>query len=168
LAELAKSPALLAEARDCRAALEARAFDCGPERVMATLTPLFAVFPQPNRSEAEWTAWWSAYLEDLSDIPVEALKAAVVEYRRKADAEFFPKPGPLRALALEAGRPLLTALSRARRAERIEPPKPILQPVTPELAAETVAAVNKHLGGAKIGDDFASRMVRTSTSEGHD
>lgn len=142
MAAVAACPALRAEAAAVLPALRAQAQAAGDAGVARTISKLFALYPQPDRSEAEWAAWWEAYYEDLAEFPSAALAEACRAWRRRPDAEFFPKPGPLRALAREAARPLLTALARAERATRTPPPDPG-PPLTPEqreaLARELMA-----------------------------
>jgi hypothetical protein len=121
---LTTDPALHAEVKAALPALKARAQPCGAEAVVRLVGKLFAVFPQPDRSEAEWAAFWEAYTEDLGGIPLEALEAAVRDYRRKPDAEFLPKPGPLRELALKHAEPIWKAVSRAKRAAESLPRRP--------------------------------------------
>jgi len=100
-----------------RLALEGQMRPTGAQGVIAALTPLLAIYPQPERSEGEWRAWWAQYAEDLADVPPAALQEGVKAYRRGGDSEFFPKPGKLRALAWEAAAPLITALGRLRAAK---------------------------------------------------
>lgn len=104
------------EIRSAVAKLEQHAQPCGPKAVIATLTPLVTLFGIADRSEGEWRAFWGFYTKSLADLPLEALRGGVEEYVAAPDSEFFPKPGPLRALCLKHAEPLLMALGRARKA----------------------------------------------------
>ncbi len=101
--------------RDALAELEAQQHG-GEDPVDFHLKQLMAVFHVPDRGDAEWVVWWSAYFEDLAELPGFAIGEACKRYRRKKGAEHFPKPGELRALALEAASPLYTAIGRLRQA----------------------------------------------------
>jgi hypothetical protein len=114
--EILTDPALHAEIRAALPVLQTYAEPCGGEAVVRIVGKLFAVYPQPDRGPAEWTAFWEAYTDDLADMPPDALEAAVKEYRRGAKSEFLPKPGPLRALALKHAEPIWKAVHRAKRA----------------------------------------------------
>jgi hypothetical protein len=59
----------------------------------------FALFPQPERTDAEWSAWWADYLSALDDLTPAAIEAGMAAWVRSIDAEFMPKPGKLRELA---------------------------------------------------------------------
>lgn len=92
----------------------------------------FVLYPQPERSEAEWEAWWADYTAPLKDLPLAALEHAMAAHVASPDAEFLPKPGKLRAVALSAKYPAAVAYARSARAvaiadqaaqRRREPPK---------------------------------------------
>lgn len=87
-------------------------------------------------------AFWKIYFEALRDVPQEALELAVRDYTTKADAEFFPKPGPLRALAYKHAEPLFKATHRANRAADSLPRKP-----TERISGEQFAELQTILGG---------------------
>lgn len=101
--------------------LEQHAKGCGPKAVIATLTPLVTLYGVSDKTEAEWKTFWRFYIEALEEMPIEALKAGVAEYVQRPDSEFFPKPGPLRAICSEQAAPVWCAVSRARRALQITP-----------------------------------------------
>ncbi len=112
---------------------------------MAAVSPLFAVFPPPQRSEAEWATWWAAYFEDLGFLPLEALKDAVREFRRQGDAEFFPKPGKLRDLATRHAAPVQRALFRCKLALQQPEPREITaeeRDQRRQLVAQTLAQLS--------------------------
>jgi hypothetical protein len=97
-------------------ALQARCRPCGEKAVMATLAPLLVVYGVGDKSQAEWKTFWGVYTELLGDLPLESVQAGVKAYVGAHDSQFFPKPGPLRALCLAAQIPALMALGRAKRA----------------------------------------------------
>lgn len=130
-----RSPALHDEVKRAYPALRSHAEACGGKTVSALLGKLFAIYPQPDRSDAEWAAFWLAYQEDLGDLPAEALEAAIKDYRQGEKSEFFPKPGPLRALALKRAEPILKAAFRAKRcAESLPRHEPTEETLNERLA----------------------------------
>jgi len=159
-AEIANTPALLAEAKRVLSSLESEArWPAGVEGVKHAIGRRFAIYPQPHRNEAQWAAWWADYIAVLKDVPQPALEAAMVEWVKKPDSQFLPKPGELLALANNAKTREAMAYYTARAAirqeqpfrdERIyaEAPNPRRPPRTPQdkaqvkaWAAEMVAAV---------------------------
>lgn len=147
---ITQSPGLHAEAVALIPSLEAVLRPAGIEAVRSTLGQMFAIFPQPDRSDGEWVAWWSAYIEDLSEFPLASLEAACREYRR-GDVEFFPKPGILRKLAGIHRAPYVGALARARMASR-QPLRPVVSKPDADArkaqVAEVMASIGKPKGGA--------------------
>lgn len=83
--------------------------------VMSALFPLIAIYGVGDRSESEWTSFWKVYIEDLGDYPLWAVEEAVRRYRRARDSNFFPRPGPLRSLCIEAFRKAMIAQNRLER-----------------------------------------------------
>lgn len=98
--------------------LESHAQGCGAKAVIAALAPLVTLYGVADRSENEWTAFWRFYIDALEGSPVEALRAGVADYVGHPKSEFFPKPGPLKALVDKRASPILTAMGRASRAAR--------------------------------------------------
>lgn len=140
-----RSPALHAEAQRAYPLLKAHAAPCGAHAVTRLLSELFPIYPQPDRSDREWVAFWQAYHEDLGDVPAEALRHAIKDYRQSEKAEFFPKPGPLRALALKRAEPILKAAFRAKRcAESLPRHEPT--PETLEQRQEMARKVREAMG----------------------
>lgn len=145
--EIASSPGLHAEAVALIPALEAYVRPAGQRAVKAVLGKLLAVFTPPDRSEAEWAAWWEAYFEDLESFPLFALEQAAKDYRRQPGAEFFPKPGMMRDLANKAAMKATTALVRARLVAN-RPVKPVIEKPDPETRhqlAETLRNALKEI-----------------------
>ncbi|MDB5438483.1 MAG: hypothetical protein JWM33_910, partial [Caulobacteraceae bacterium] len=83
------------------------------QAVRAALSPLVLVYGVGEAARS--AAFWGVYVETLSGLPAEALRAAAADYAAGAGAEFFPKPGPLKALALKHAEPLRRAAARAAR-----------------------------------------------------
>lgn len=135
--EALRCPALHAEIKAAYPALQAHAGAAGNQAVFRIIGEQFSVFPQPDRSEEEWGAFWRAYYEDLSDLPLEALEAGVREARRQPGSEFLAKPGPLRALALKHAEPIYKA---AHRAKRIAESLPRHEPTPEDLETRRAAA----------------------------
>ena len=114
LAEIVASPALHAEAKALIPALAAVAAPCGPQSVRAALQPLVLIYGVGEAAKS--AAFWKVYIDALAGLPAEALAQAVIDYAAQPDAEWFPKPGPLKALASKRAEKIWKAYSRAKRA----------------------------------------------------
>lgn len=90
---------------------------------MRVLSPMLSVYGVPDRSEAEWAAFWQIFVDALGDLPVEALEGAVRAWNRLPDSRHFPDPGPFRALAIRANTAAVAAW-RARKAAEQAPARP--------------------------------------------
>lgn len=99
--------------------IEAHAAPCGGKAVIAELAPLATIYGVSDRSEGEWKTFWAIYTQILGELPIAALKAGVKSYVARADSEFFPKPGPLKALCEEKGGDLYRAIGRVRRVKQV-------------------------------------------------
>jgi hypothetical protein len=98
------------------AQLERHVEPCGAKWVAAILGPLLTLYGVPDKSEGEAKAFWGFYIDALGGLPREAVAAGVAEYVSAADSEFFPKPGPLKAICDRHAVPLRMAANRARKA----------------------------------------------------
>lgn len=116
IADLASDIELVPELRAACVALQRCAEPCGPQAVVETLAPLLALYGVPRKSEAEADAFWGFYLDTLGNLPAEALRSGVAEYVADAKSEFFPKPGPLKAICERHAVPLRMAANRAQKA----------------------------------------------------
>jgi hypothetical protein len=115
--EVARWPHLVAQARDALPALrDVATHKAGEEGVSAVLGKRFVLYPQPQRSDAEWAAWWSEYFALLSDLPLASLEAGMRAWVASPDSEFLPKPGKLRELAQITPCLSLRRYHRAKRA----------------------------------------------------
>lgn len=148
---IVREPGMLAECKaNWQAMSEAARAPALREGVMRVIASRFPIFPQPERSEGEWRAWWAVYVEALGDLPEESLELAMRAYVREPDAEFLPKPGKLRDLARQATTPSARAAGIAARCAAYEPPRarmeravqpPVLKPTpTPEERSREVEA----------------------------
>jgi hypothetical protein len=88
----------------------------GEEGVKRVVGRRFGLYPQPERSDGLWAAWWADYIDTCSDVPESALEAGMQAWVKQLDAEFLPKPGALRALALKTPNRAARALSRVEAA----------------------------------------------------
>lgn len=93
-----------------------RAAPAGREEIVAALAPMVTLYGVPDKTEAEWRGFWRFYVEALGNLPIEAIKAGAKAYVNEPTSEFFPKPGPLKALCSKAAEELFRAVGRARRA----------------------------------------------------
>lgn len=116
---IAADAALLGEARALQPGLEAEIAPAGEDGVRAALLPLMALYPQPDRSDAEWAIWWTHYIEDLGGFCPQSLAQAVKAYRQAPGSRFMPLPGELRALAMAQVVPAIGKLWRVREAVRL-------------------------------------------------
>lgn len=123
LEEILSCPALHAEARHVAPALAQLAAGCGPEAVRMALQPLVLVYGIGEATKSP--AFWGVYFRNLADLPSEALAKGVEEYASLPDSHFFPKPGPLRALAMKHAEPIFKAATRAKRAADSLPRRPV-------------------------------------------
>lgn len=132
------SPALHAEAKASVAPLAALAEPCGDQAVRQALQSLVLVYGVGEAAKSG--AFWRVYFQQLGGFPLEALRQACDDYAGGEGAEFFPKPGPLKALAKARSVPILKALSRARRAAAMLP-APKYEPADVETRRAQVAAM---------------------------
>lgn len=93
---------------------------CGPKVVAATLGPLLTLYGVADKSEAENKTFWGFYIDAIGGLPAEAVRAGVAEYVSGAESEFFPKPGPLKALCERHAIPIRMAENRARKALEVK------------------------------------------------
>ena len=108
---VAEDRTALAELRIVAPLLMASASPCGARAVVAALVPLTSLYGIQTRSEAEWKTFWKFYIDALEALPLEALKRGIADYVGDAKSEFFPKPGPLKALCeAHASGPRMAAL----------------------------------------------------------
>ena len=114
--QLADDPDSRSELMMVAGALQRQVEPCGPAMVVETLAPLLALYGVGKKSESEAEAFWGFYMDALSGVPAEALRSAVAEYVADAKSEWFPKPGPLRALCDRHAIKIRMAASRARKA----------------------------------------------------
>lgn len=148
------SPALHSEAKAVSATLSQVAEACGKEAVRFALQPLVLVFGVGEAARSP--AFWAAYTETLSTVPRESLAAAIKEYTSLPDSEFFPKPGPLKALALKHAEPLYKAAYRAKRAADSLPRR--------APTAETLEERQRQ--AEEIKASLGMRVVPTNTAKG--
>lgn len=107
---------ILGELRSACVALKRHVEPCGPKAVVAALGPLLSLYGVADKSENEAKAFWGFYIDALQDLPVEALRAGVAEYVADGKSEFFPRPGPLKAICERHAIPLRMAANRAQKA----------------------------------------------------
>jgi hypothetical protein len=113
---LAEDPDARAELVVVNAALQRHVEPCGPKVIAAALGPLLTLYGVADKSEAENRTFWGFYIDALGGLPAEAVRAGVAEYVSDAKSEFFPKPGPLKAICERHAIPLRMAANRAQKA----------------------------------------------------
>jgi hypothetical protein len=114
--ELGSDPAIRNELAIASTKLARHAEPCGSKAVAIVLGPLLTLYGVADKSTAEAKAFWGFYIDALSGLPLEALKAGVAEYVADPKSEFFPKPGPLKAICDRHAVPLRMAANRAAKA----------------------------------------------------
>lgn len=115
--QILDTPELLAETRAVLPTLARIAkTKAGQDGVRRVIAKRFELYPQPQRTEAQWDAWWADYFDVLSDVPLASLEAGMRAYVSNPDSEFMPKPGKLRELAFSAP---CRSLMRYYRATRV-------------------------------------------------
>lgn len=159
IALIAQSPALVDE---CLAVLpafiNAELRPASEAEIMEALGRRFALFPQPDRSDAEWSAWWGEYFDALDGLSLLSLEAGMRAWVREPDAEFMPKPGRLRELAKTAPvmeskicyrmKSVVRAYEQAQaiartercRLENLEPVEPTPEEIADDLAKKQMVA----------------------------
>lgn len=97
--------------------LRAAAFqECGDEGVRQVIGRRFALYPQPDRSDEEWAAWWADYLDVLGQVSWAALEAAMMSWVSNPASEFMPKPGKLLELSRTTPNKAAKRYERCRKA----------------------------------------------------
>jgi hypothetical protein len=139
--------ALREEARGALPALKAVAeWKAGPEGVRAVIGKRFALYPQPERSEGEWAAWWADYEEVLQDVPLASVEAAMRAWVARPSSEFLPKPGQLHELAYTTVSKTLRRYQRAKRALQLADEPETARPALPEgVAVDNAAKIREML-----------------------
>ncbi len=164
--QIAMDAKLYAEAKDALPALRAVAEDkAGEDGVRRVIGKRFEMFPQPQRSDEGWAAWWADYFDVLADVPLATLEAGMRAYVALPDSDFMPKPGRLRELAFTAPCRALTRLHRATRAvweAEYVPREPIPEPTPEELAAEAAKREENRLAILELAEDFKAKAIPRS------
>lgn len=149
-----RGSAILSEqAREALPSLRAQALKSAtPDQIKSIIGQRFALFPQPQRNDGEWAAWWADYLSALDGLTPYAIEAGMAAWVRNPDAEFMCKPGKLLELASTVPNQnrWARAHDRAKRATHIEPPA-VAAPAeeAPKIPREDFAAMMT---------DFAKKM----------
>lgn len=164
---LSKSPILLREADEVAMSIRREAMrPASVDQIKSIIGSRFALFPQPERSDGEWDAWWADYIASLDDIPPASIEAGMAAWVRSIDAEFMPKPGKLRELAkaTPATSKWTRALDRIRQATpkaepaALPPPVPCERPSREEMAAQ----MEEFLAIMKDKDPFAKARAKAA------
>lgn len=116
LAELAKDRATVDELRVNLPGLRNRAvLGGGGESVTRIIKTALTLYPQGDKTPAEWAAYFGFYAQALHDVPGPALAAAMARYVSEPNDGFMPKPDVLRRVALETPNDGAVAYERARK-----------------------------------------------------
>lgn len=162
VSEIASNQVLLDECRKALPAIHANAtIPAGPEGVTKIISSLFVMYPQPARSDAEWTEFWRNYHAVLSDQPMTALEAAKDVILKDAKVEFLPKAAKILEIAKMTPNRAVRAYDRAKAAVEYQAPvereklspaqiKDMIQPIAGRVRLEPTQADK----------DRVKRMVR--------
>jgi hypothetical protein len=139
--------AIREEARAALPALKAVAeWKAGEDGVRAVVSKRFALYPQPERNEGEWAAWWDDYIDVLSDVPLACLEAAMRAWVARPGSQFLPKPGELHELAYKTVSKSLRRYQRAKRAlHMIDNPEPVRSHIPEGVAIDSAAEIRRML-----------------------
>lgn len=140
---MAKTPALLAEARDKLSQVQRLAKPVTEEQLYVCLQPLLILYKGPpdygttEEGEAMQVAWMQLYMDALKGHPKEALDIAVSEIVRTRKYPTWPMPGDINAAAKETTDEINLILFRLRYAvEKADQHRP-----APKKTDDDVAAV---------------------------
>lgn len=122
--ELAEDPAARAGLVAVSDKLQRHIEPCGAKAIITTLAPLATLYGVGDKTDAEWRTFWGFYADALGSLPAEAVRAGVSEYVADSKSEFFPRPGPLKAICERHAIPLRMAANRAQKALQLAPPAP--------------------------------------------
>lgn len=150
---IVNSPALLDEARALLPDLERVATaKAGEDGVRLVVGRRLHTYPQPDRSESEWSYWWADYFDAVADLPLASLEAGMRAYVSRPTSQFMPKPGELRDLAITSPSRSLQRYYRAKRAIQIaDTPVPISgPPVDPEEVKALLNQFNAQAEARKV------------------
>lgn len=148
--EIASYFAFREEARAALPALKAVAeHRAGEDGVKAVIGRRFSLYPQPERDDGEWAAWWADYYDVLEDVPLACLEAGMRVWIARPGSQFMPKPGELRDLAFRTPSKTLQRYQRAKRALQIADNPQALRALSTEVpegvAIDTAAEVKRML-----------------------
>lgn len=114
--DLRRDPKAVEAIKAALPALQGAAQPAEPKVIVRELAKMVPIFGVADRSSAEWATFWRFYLDVLADVPPAALKAACTEYVAAPDSNFFPRPGPLKAICDRHAADIRTAARLAERA----------------------------------------------------
>lgn len=151
-----RSDILRAEAAQVIPALKEAALTPATEdQIRQIIGARFALFPQPQRNDGQWAAWWADYYDALRDLTPYAVEAGMAAWVRSPDAEFMAKPGKLRDLALTVpnenvwARAHMRATTASRPSVADMPEQPAAKPVDRPSQEQMKSMM----------DDFRQRMA---------
>lgn len=126
---ISASPILRAEAEAAIPALRAAALrPAEPSEVERIIQSRFPLFPQSQRSPAEWALWWAEYHDALEGLTPSAIEAGMKAWIKLPDSEFLPKPGRLADLARSSQVPSKWSRAAHRAMKATEPVAAALPP----------------------------------------
>lgn len=142
------------------AAVKQKAGKVGVQQVIGRR---FALYPQPDRSDAEWAAWWSDYYDALADLSWAALEAGMANYVRNPTSEFMPKPGKLLEVCRTTPNDASKAYYRATKALERQPAPWIDAPV--DVEPPKVKTVDDAVAIKRMADDLMKKFAVKSLGE---
>lgn len=119
-----------------------------PAQIGAQLATLIPHYWQPDLSDAQMRSKFHDFYCDLEGVTVAGIVAAVVAYRRNPKSEYFPKPGPFRALCEDDIRERFKRFDALNKVEHLVNSRDDSEPQPDSLDDETVARRRAILEGA--------------------
>jgi hypothetical protein len=150
--EIADTPALIAEARMALPALQhAATLKAGEDGVRKVFASRFETYPQTQRTDEQWDAWWADRFDALADIALASLEAGMRAWIKTDKSGFLPNPGQLRELAERTPSRSMTRYYRAKRALQIadEPLAITGPPVDPAQVKSMLAEYEQKMGAGQ-------------------
>lgn len=180
---ISASPGMRAKAIEVASDLAQRAKAAGDTKVMAVLVEHAPTYGLGNKSSGEYGALFKVYLRSLEPLPLEAIRAAFVDWTRDGTG-FFPRPEEIFKRAQPHAEKLWMAAYRARKAVEKAERRP-MQKTAEEKARDRQAAIDagvidangnvilnfksdpnaRRVGGGETRQEMAARLRRLAEGE---
>ena len=112
--DLRSEPAAVEQLRALLPALEAADQPASLNQVMVAISEIATIFPLSDQSSGEWKIKAKFYANALAGLPISAIEAGIADYVNRPDSQYWPKPGPLKAICEQHALPTRAALRLAK------------------------------------------------------